>query len=73
MPRGSGVRFTVLVEDRALERFVRDCLLELGAHRREIRVRRCPVGRGSAKQWIDREYPIEVKWTPKTGPLGMLN
>jgi hypothetical protein len=33
----------------------------LGAHRREIRVRRCPAGRGSAKQWIDREYSIEVQ------------
>jgi hypothetical protein len=61
MPRGSGVRFMVLVEDQALELFVRDCLLELGAHRREIRVRRCLAGRGSAKQWIDHEYPSEVQ------------
>ena len=32
MPTGRGVRFTVLVEDRALERFVRECLHALGVH-----------------------------------------
>jgi hypothetical protein len=61
MPRNSGVRFTILVEDRALERFVRHVLLEMGAHRREIRVLPFPVGRGSGKQWIDREYPRQVE------------
>src|SRR2546421_10316862 len=60
MPKGCGVRFTLAVEDRALERFVRHCLLEMGAHPKEIRVLPFPVGRGSAKQWIDREYPIQV-------------
>src|SRR5438874_2421683 len=61
MPKGCGVRFTLLVEDRALARFVRDCLLEMGAHPREIRVLPFPVGRGSGKLWIDREYPIQVQ------------
>ncbi|MGP0063842.1 MAG: hypothetical protein ACLQGP_09620 [Isosphaeraceae bacterium] len=61
MPKGSGVRFTILVEDRALERFVRHCLLELGAYPKEIRVLPFPAGRGSGKQWIDREYPIQVR------------
>ncbi len=60
MPTGRGVRFTVLVEDRPLERFVRECLYALGIHTREIRIVGYPTGRGSAKQWIDREYPIQV-------------
>ena len=61
MPTGRGVRFTVLVEDRPLERFVRECLHALGVHTREIRIVGYPAGRGSAKQWIDREYPIQVQ------------
>lgn len=61
MPTGRGVRFTVLVEDRALERFVRECLYILGVHTREIRIVEYPAGRGSAKQWIDRQYPIQVQ------------
>lgn len=61
MPTGRGVRFTVLVEDRALERFVRECLYALGVHTREIRFLPFPAGRGSAKQWINREYPIQVR------------
>ncbi len=61
MPTGRGVRFTVLVEDRALERFVRECLYALGVHTREIRIVEFLAGRGSAKQWIDREYPVQVQ------------
>jgi hypothetical protein len=61
MPTGRGVRFTVLVEDRALERFVRECLYALEVHTREIRIVAYPAGRGSAKQWIDREYPVQVQ------------
>jgi hypothetical protein len=61
MPKGRGVRFTVLVEDRALERFVRECLYHFGVHHREIRIVPFPAGRGSAKQWNDREYPIQVQ------------
>jgi hypothetical protein len=61
MPTGRGVRFTVLVEDRALERFVRECLYALGVHNREIRIVPFPAGRGSAKRWIDREYPVQVQ------------
>jgi hypothetical protein len=61
MPKGRGVRFTILVEDRALERFVRECLYALGVHIREIRIVPFTAGRGSAKQWIDREYPVQVQ------------
>jgi hypothetical protein len=61
MPKGRGVRFTVLVEDRALERFIRECLYALGVHTREIRIVEYPAGRGSGKQWIDREYPVQVQ------------
>ncbi len=61
MPTGRGVRFTVLVEDRALERFIRECLYALGVHTREVRVVEYSAGRGSAKQRIDREYPVQVR------------
>jgi hypothetical protein len=61
MPKGRGVRFTVLVEDRALERFVRECLYALGVHKREIRIVEYRAGRGSAKQRIDDEYAIQVQ------------
>jgi hypothetical protein len=58
---GKWCPITILVEDRALERFVRHCLLELGAYPKEIRVLPFPAGRGSGKQWIDHEYPIQVR------------
>jgi hypothetical protein len=61
MPTGSGVRFTVLVEDRPLERFVRECLYAMGVHHHEVSIVPYPAGRGSAKQWIDREYSIQVR------------
>ncbi len=61
MPAGRGVRFLILVEDRKLERFVRECLYALGVHTREIRVVDYLDGRGSAKQRIDREYPVQVQ------------
>lgn len=61
MPAGRGVRFLILVEDRKLERFVRECLYALGVHTREIRVVDYLEGRGSAKQRIDREYPVQVQ------------
>ncbi len=61
MPKGSGVRFTILVEDRTLERFIRHCLLQLGAHPRELYVLPFPAGRGSGKQRIDLQYPREVQ------------
>ena len=53
MPAGRGVRFTVLVEDRALERFVRECLYALGVHNREIRIVPFPRGAGLCKA-VDR-------------------
>ncbi len=61
MVRKRGVRVTILVEDKLLERFAREALLELGYHRRELRVLPYPVGRGSAKQWVDHQYPIEMQ------------
>lgn len=61
MPTGRGVRFTVLVEDRMLERFVRECLYALGVRRHEIRFQPSPAAQGSAKQWIDRQYPAQVR------------
>ncbi len=51
----------VLSEDRTLERFVRECLHALGVQTHEIRFLSSPASRGSAKQWIDREYPAQVQ------------
>ena len=55
------VRVTLLVEDRALERFTREVLLKFGFSRHEMHVIEFPVGRGSAKQWIDQQYPEQVR------------
>lgn len=56
-----GVRIQIVVEDEVLERFVRETLLLFGFARHELRVTPYPVGQGSAKDWVDRQYPIEVK------------
>lgn len=61
MPRRKGVRITLLVEDRPLERFARAVLLVLGFHPREIKVEIHPSGQGSAKQWVEQQYPKEVQ------------
>jgi hypothetical protein len=61
MPKRKGVRVQIVVEDEALERFSRETLLKFGFNRREIRVTGYPVGRGSAKDWVDRQYSIEVQ------------
>jgi len=61
MPAGRGVQFVVLAEDQLLERFIRGCLYALGVRIHEIRFLTSPVARGSAKQWIDREYPGQVR------------
>ncbi len=61
MARRRGVRVTVLVEDRVLERFAREVLLQLGFHRREVYVIGYPVGQGSARHWVEKRYPIEVR------------
>ena len=61
MNRRNRVRVTVLVEDRALERLARGILLLLGCQRRDISVEGYPVGHGSAKQWVEKEFPRVVK------------
>jgi hypothetical protein len=61
MPIGRGIRVLLLVEDEALERFVRRTLLALGFQVRDIRVKRSPKGRGSGETWVRRNYPDEVK------------
>ena len=61
MARRRGVRVTVLVEDRALERFAREVLLVLRFHRREMRFEVHPAGRSSAKQWVEKRYPVEMR------------
>jgi hypothetical protein len=62
MPTRRGVRVVLLVEDEALERFVRRVLLALDfCLARAIRVKRSPKGQGSAKDWVTRNYPEEVR------------
>jgi hypothetical protein len=52
---------TILVEDQSLERFMREVLLNLGFSRHELRFEPLPVGKGSAKDWIDSQYPSLVE------------
>ena len=61
MPTKRGVRVVLLVEDEALERFVRRVLLAFGLRTRDIRVERSPKGQGSGKDWVTRNYPAEVR------------
>ncbi len=61
MARRWGVRVQILVEDEALERFAREALLRFGFSRHELRVTPYPVGQGSARDWVDRQYPVEVR------------
>lgn len=59
--RGRGVRIAVLVEDQSLRRFASEVLLLLGFQRHDIRVIPYPVGQGSAKHWVEKQYPAEVR------------
>ena len=61
MAKKKGVRVTLLVEDEALERFSREVLIDLGYSRHEIRVTNYPVGKGSAKDWVNNQYPVHVR------------
>jgi len=61
MGKGRGVRIAILAEDLLLERFARRVLTELGYERRELRFVADGRGKGSAKQWIDQQYPVQVK------------
>lgn len=61
MPKKKGVRVTIIVEDEALERFSREVLIEFGFSRHELRVEKCPAGKGSAKDWVNKRYPVEVQ------------
>lgn len=74
MAKKKGVRITIVVEDEALERFSREVLLKSGFSRHELRVTPYPVGQGSAKDWVDKQYPVEVKTLRRKGyqNLGMV-
>jgi hypothetical protein len=61
MPTKRGIRVVLLVEDEALECFVRRVLLDLSFQTRDIRVKRSPKGRGSGKDWVTKNYPDEVR------------
>src|ERR1017187_1702602 len=61
MPTKRGVRVVLLVEDEALECFIRRVLKALGTQTRIVRVERSPEGKGSAKAWVTKNYIKEVK------------
>jgi hypothetical protein len=61
MAKKRGVRITIVVEDEALERFTRNVLMAIGFSRHELTVSPYPVGRGSAKDWVDQQYVAEVR------------
>ncbi len=61
MTRKKGVRATLLVEDRAMERLACEVLRRLGFSSREMRVKTSPAGQGSAKQWVEKQYPTEAR------------
>jgi hypothetical protein len=66
MPTKLGVRVVLLVEDEALECFGRRVLLRFGYRRRDIYAKRAPKGRGSGKDWVTRNYPVEVRTHRRT-------
>ncbi len=61
MSKKRGIRIVIVVEDSMLDQFCRAALLELGFHKREIRVEMAPRGKGSGKQWVNDRYAIEVQ------------
>ena len=61
MPTRRGIRVVLLVEDEALECFVRRVLLAFSFQTRDIRVKRAPKGKGSGKDWVTSNYPDEVR------------
>jgi hypothetical protein len=61
MPTRQSIRVVLLIEDEALECFVRRVLLAFGFRTRDIRVKRAPKGKGSGKDWVTKNYPDEVK------------
>jgi hypothetical protein len=61
VPTGRGVRIVLLVEDEAMECFVRRVLKGLGNQTRIVRVERSPQGKGSAKTWVTKNYIKEVR------------
>jgi hypothetical protein len=61
MPRRKGVRIALIVEDQRLEQFSRNVLYKCGFRRHEIRLAPYPVGRGSAKAWVESQYVAEVR------------
>ena len=54
-----GVRVVLLVEDEALERFVRRVLLAFGFQTRDIRVKRVPERAGLGERLGHEELPRE--------------
>ncbi|HEY85730.1 MAG TPA: hypothetical protein G4N96_11545 [Chloroflexi bacterium] len=54
-------QFVILCEDTQQEVCVRHFLLERGVHRRKIRVRKNPKGRGAGEQFVRELYSLEVR------------
>jgi hypothetical protein len=55
------VRIVLLCEDSQHEAFVTRFLAGMGWNKREFYVMKSPTGRGSAEQWVKKEFPDELK------------
>lgn len=53
--------YVIVAEDLAGARFVEAYLDERGVGRRDVRSLVAPRGQGSGKQWVEGQYPREVK------------
>ncbi|MBN2581239.1 MAG: hypothetical protein JXB10_19815 [Pirellulales bacterium] len=60
MAKKRGIRFSILVEDQVLSKYVCSVLLKFGYSTHKMRVRICRKGE-NAKLWVTQQYPEEVK------------
>ena len=65
------VQIVLLCEDAQHETFVRRFLSETGWETRAMRVEKAPAGRGSAEQYVRRQFPRDIEGSPpSTGQSG---
>jgi len=50
-----------LVEDEHHEMLIRRYLKRCGLNKHQMRMRRCPSGRGAAESWVRKQFPEEIK------------
>jgi len=55
-------RFIVLVEDEHHEMLIRRYLkIRYRLNEHQMRMKRCPLGRGAAEGWVRKQFPEEIK------------